>query len=198
VLIHFFKLALVLFTTGLLTPNLVFAQAQVSQAEAIELSSHRIERLANIKKIESSFLNKLEKIELFKGTGATFKLTASQFPGPDGKVNQIDIFLDSVGKAAPFDLTHLRIGTESPTAPSWPDRDAVTIIENAIHLVEAGKADPTLKLYFDGLVGISLAQITSTSGEILGRVLMKSELTPQSLEVLMKLDGTVDSSRVLP
>lgn len=177
-----------------------FAQAaNIALAKAAELAVHRVERLVTLKKIEEPFVGKFQSIEIeslkqAKPTDPAFKATASQVPGPDGKQSKVEILLDGAGKA----LSHtVKAGTEATTAPRWPEKDAVTLAENAMHVVLDGKNDPKFKPYYDGFKSFELDQDRDGAGLTIARTRMKSKDTNKILEVVLKTDGTVISSQII-
>lgn len=176
-----------------------YAQAaNIALAKAAELAVHRVERLVTLKKIEEPFLGKFQSIEIeglkqVKPTDPAFKATASQVPGPDGKQSKVEILLDGAGKA----LSHtVKAGTEATTAPRWPEKDAVTLTENAMHVVLDGKNDPKFKPYFDGFQSLEITQDRDAAGLTIARTRMKAKDSRKVLEVLLKTDGTVISSQI--
>src|SRR5574343_34783 len=92
------KVLLVIFCLN----QVAFAEA-VSLAKAAELACHRIERLVTLRKIDEKFLNRFYSLEILAlpqgGTSdPAFKILSSQFPGPDGNSNKIELFMDLNGK----------------------------------------------------------------------------------------------------
>lgn len=177
-------------------PRLALAQA--SLAEAAELSLHRIERLVDIKKIDKSYRDQLQRVEIVRLTPSVasdpvFKAVGTQVAGQDGTYNQIDIFMDANGKAIPLDPAHLHPGAPAFNPPVWPDKDAVTLLENSIHYIENNKTNSTIKPFFDGMSSLVLSQI-SNGGNTFAQVLIKSGLTSVTLTVILSLDGNVVST----
>ena len=176
-----------------------YAQAaSISLAKAAELGVHRVERLVTLKKIDASFVDKFQSIEIEalsapKPTDPAFKVTAGQVPGPDGKQNRVEMLLDGAGKA----LSHtVKEGTEATAAPRWPEKDAVTLTEAAMHVVLEGKNDAKLKPYFDGFQSLELTQDRDSTGQTIARAKMKAKGVAKVLEVILKTDGTVISSQI--
>lgn len=173
--------------------------ANIALAKAAELSVHRVERLVTLKKIEEAFLSKfigveIEALKQAKPTDPAFKATASQVPGPDGKQSKVEILMDGAGKA----LSHTVLpGTEATAAPRWPEKDPVTLAENAMHVVLDGKNDPKFKPYFDGFKSIELSQDRDGTGQTIARGKMKAVGVAKVLEVVLKTDGTVISSQMI-
>lgn len=173
--------------------------ANIALAKAAELSVHRVERLVTLKKIEEPFMSKFSGVEIealkqSKPTDPAFKATASQVAGPDGKQSKVEILMDGAGKA----LSHtVKPGTEATTAPRWPEKDPVTLSENAMHVVLDGKNDPKFQPYFDGFKSIELSQDRDATGQTIARGKMKAVGVEKTLEVLLKTDGTVISSQLI-
>jgi len=172
--------------------------ANVSLAKAAELGVHRVERLVTLKKIDETYMSKfmsvaIEGLTQNAPTDPAFKVTAAQVPGPDGKQSKVEILLDGNGKA----LSHtVKPGTDATAAPRWPDKDPVTLSENAMHVVLDGANNPKLKPYFTGFKSLELTQDRDATGLTIARAKMKSMEIPAVLEVTLKTDGTVISSQV--
>lgn len=191
---------LALFTILILGTQTNFAQAQsIALAKAAELSVHRVERLVTLKKIEEAFMSKfsgvvIEALKQAKPTDPAFKAIASQVPGPDGKQSKVEILMDGAGKALSHNVVS---GTEATVAPRWPEKDPVTLSENAMHVVLDGKSDPKLKPYFDGFKSIEISQDRDSTGQTIARGKMKAVGVAKTLEVVLKMDGTVISSQLI-
>lgn len=164
----------------------------ISQARAAELTTHRVEKLVNLKKIDSSFLMKtqsisLEKLNSSKTGDPAFIATVSQVAGPDGTKNQVEITLDDQGKALSFNV---KSGATAQNAPAWPDQDAATIIENSLHFVlehYTEKAD--IKPYYDGFLTLVLKK-TNVGGQDFALVQIEAKDSQRVLNILLKLDAT--------
>lgn len=174
------------------------AMAQASLAEAAELSLHRIERLVDIKKIDKSYRDQLQEVSIVRlpqsvSSDPAFKAVGSQVSGQDGTRNQIDIFMDANGKATPLDPSHLHPGAPAFNPPVWPQKDAVTLLENSIHYIENNKTDGAIKPFFDGMTGLTLSQVMN-GGTPVAKVSVKSSLATATLIVLLSLDGNVISA----
>ena len=174
------------------------AMAQASLAEAAELSLHRIERLVDVKKIDKSYRDQLQEVSIVRlpqsvSSDPAFKAVGSQVSGQDGTRNQIDIFMDTNGKATPLDPSHLHPGAPAFNPPVWPQKDAVTLLENSIHYIENNKTDGAIKPFFDGMTGLTLSQVMN-GGTPVAKVSVKSNLATATLIVLLSLDGNVISA----
>ncbi len=176
-----------------------FAQAApLALAKAAELGVHRVERLVTLKKIDETFVSKFQSIEIealspAKPTDPAFKVTVAQYTGPDGKQSRVEILMDAAGKAL---SNTVKAGTESTTAPRWPEKDPVTLTEAAMHVVLEGTSNPKLKPFFTGFKSLVLNQDRDSTGQTIARFKMKSKEVPNTLEVVLKTDGTVISSQI--
>lgn len=164
----------------------------IAQARAAELSSHRIERLVNLKKIDSSFISKMQKIEIQRlnqnqASDPLFLSTVSQFAGADGTKNQVELFMDDQGKTLSFNV---KTGSAPVGATVWPDKDPSTLVENGLHFVlEHNTEKPELKPFYDSLIAMTLAKINK-DGQDVAEVSITSKDTQTVLNVFLKLDGT--------
>lgn len=164
----------------------------VAQARAAELSTHRIERLVNLKKIDASFISKLQSIDIEKLNPSqpgepTFLATVSQYAGTDGTKNQVEITLDDQGKALSFKV---KSGASAQNAPAWPDKDASSLVENSLHFVlEHNTEHPDLKPFYDSLLTLVLKK-ANVAGQDVALVQIQAKDTQKTLNVLLKLDGS--------
>lgn len=194
------KISSLILMAGLLTFASAQAQAApIAVAKASELTCHRVERLVTLKKIDESFMTNLHTVViqiLPQGSSGDpyFKATASQYVAADGTMNQIEIFMDDQGKA----LSHVvKPGTISQNAPVWPDKDAVTLMENSLHYVlEEGPTNADVKPFYTGFTGHALTQVTDNTGQTLSRLEVRSSETNKVLEIFLKLDGTFVSANI--
>lgn len=176
---------------SILLANVTYAET-ASQARIGELTSHRIERLVNLKKIDGSFISKLRTIEVQKlPTGnagdPTFLSVVSQFAGSDGTKNQVEIYFDDQGKALSFKL---KAGALAQDSTVWPDKDPSTLVENSLHFVLDHVAEKTeLKPFYDGLNYLELRKV-HLNGADLAQVEVHSIATQQFLIINLKPDGT--------
>ena len=192
------KLLLVV-TTLILGMQANAAQAaKLSLAKAAELGAHRVERLVTLRKIDETFLNKFQSIEVVALTQAVptdpaFKATVGQVPGPDGTQSILEIFMDGAGKAL---SNTVKMGTEATTAPRWPEKDPVTLTENALHVVLEGINDPKIKPYYTGFKSLTVSQDRDATGQTIARFRLQSKEVAKVLEILLKTDGTVISQQI--
>lgn len=168
------------------------ASSAVAQARAAELSSHRIERLVNLKKIDSNFISKLKSIEIQRlnqsqVTDPLFLSTVSQYEGADGTKNQVELFMDDQGKTLNYNV---KSGSASVNAPTWPDKDPSTLVENGLHFVlEHNVEKPELKPFYDSLISMNLSKITK-DGQEMAMISIASKDVPNILNVFIKFDGS--------
>lgn len=176
------------------------AQAQtqdIASGKIAELTCHRVERLVTLKKIDETFLTGLHTIEVEPiPASAGFRAVASQYPGADRTMKQVEIVFDAQGKP----LTHAVMpGSAAQGNPQWPDKDSVTLTENALHhLLDNWSTNPALKPFFTGFKNLALTQVKSAQGENLARIEIHSVETNSVLEILVKLDGTFLAANIKP
>ena len=187
---NYLKLSLLMIVTALSFQG--HAQS-LTMSKAAELACHRIERLVTLKRIDASFQDKIYALQIVKLTGAAagqpaYKATAIQVPGADGTFKKVEILMDDAGKGLSQNVV---AGTEG-SAPGWPDKDPVSLTENALHYVlENGPTKAEVKPFYTGLTEISLAQAKDAQGKVLANFSMKSSETPKVLLLTLKSDGTV-------
>jgi hypothetical protein len=169
-----------------------FANDSSSQARIAELAAHRIEKLINLKKIDSSFSSKIqflgvEKLAQNTATDPSFLVTVSQFAGTDGTKNQVELYMDDQGKTLSFKVN---TGASAQNAPAWPNLNPSSLIENSLHfLLDHGADKADLKPFFDGLLSLELKKVT-VNGQDLALFEMHAKDTQQVLNVFLKLDGS--------
>lgn len=173
--------------------------AKVSLAKAAELGAHRVERLVTLRKVDETFLNKFQSIEVVALTQAVpsdpaFKVTVGQVPGPDGKQSTLEVLMDGAGKAL---SNSVNMGTEAMTAPRWPEKDPVALTENALHVVLEGIDDPKIKPYYTGFKSLTVSQDRDGTGLTIARFRLQSKEVVKVLEILLKTDGTVISQQIV-
>lgn len=174
---------------------------EVPAAKAAELALHRVERLVILRKIEEPFQSKfknlrLEPIAHQNEDEPSFKATVFQYPGVDGTQKSLEIIMNAEGKA----LSHaVKAGADASGAPSWPDKDPVTLSENALHyVIENAINKPELVPFNERLSGFAITEGTNAAGDRIGLVSMSATDSGQILNVRVKLDGTFDSAELVP
>ena len=118
---------------------LSFTQAALAQvtkitnASIIELSSHKIDRLINLKKIDGTFRTKIERIEVSLISNQppyVYRSLISQTKPLQGNPIQLEILFDKDGNA----LTYKVLPNGVPGVDkNWPGKDALELSENPMH-----------------------------------------------------------------
>jgi hypothetical protein len=200
------KIQLIIGIATLFSGSAALAET-LSPAKAAELTCHRIERLVTLRKIPDTFLNRLYSVELqalpnAKPGSPYFRSLSSQVPDSTGHAQQLELLLDAAGKAMMIPGKtvdfNLIAGPESVDAPVWPDKDPVTLTENALHYVlDNAVKEPTLLPFYNGFAAILLTQVKNEAGQPLARAEIHAAGTRSVLEVIVKADGTFGSARIL-
>ena len=180
----------------LLSANVSWA-APASKAKVAELTAHRIDRLVALNKIDASFLNRVEKIEVtaVNQNPIAFKVRASQTQPENGsQPMQLDLSFDKDGKALAYQVV---AGGNAGPDPQWPDKDAATLTENTLHYVLDNANDAKVKKFFDGLTMFTLIK-GDLNGAVVARGQVLSSQTTEKLNVYVKLDGTFISAEIVP
>lgn len=168
----------------------------VTNAKAIELTAHRIDRLVTLGKIDASFLKNLEKMEVAvvqNQAPVYYKVRVSQTQPEVGAPLQLDISYDDDGKPLSFEV--IANGITGPDA-GWTDKDAGSLAENALHYILENNADAKIALFDKGISSFTLTK-GSLNGEIIARGQALSTLTTDKLNIYLKLDGTFISAEVI-
>ncbi len=184
----------ILLGLGMLVPVAGWAQG-VTLARAAELGCHRIERLRDLGRISDDYVNKAQavRIELLASGPGKFKFTAFQAPGADGSANRIELILDENGKAIG---AHNESKGADSISPVWPDKDAITLIENGLHyILDNGPSKSEVAPFYNHMTEAVLVPIAE-AGETRARIQFKNAQTAQILDVTLKLDGTFVSAVV--
>lgn len=168
----------------------------VTNAKAIELSAHRIDRLVALGKIDASFLKNLEKMEVTvvqNQAPVYYKVRVSQTKPAQGAPMQLDISYDEDGKPLAFQV--IAGGVAGPDA-GWTDKDAGSLAENALHYILENNTDAKVALFDKGATSFTLSKGT-LNGETVARGQAISALTTDKLNIYVKLDGTLISAEVV-
>ncbi len=168
----------------------------VTNAKSIELSAHRIDRLVALGKIDASFLKNLEKMEVTvvqNQAPVYYKVRVSQTQPTQGAPLQLDISYDEDGKPLAFQV--IAGGVAGPDA-GWPDKDAGSLAENALHYILENNTDAKVALFDKGASSFTLTKGT-LNGETVARGQALSTLTTDKLNIYVKLDGTFISAEVV-
>ena len=163
----------------------------VEAAKAAELALHRVGKLVDLKKIDSSFVSQFHAVQVVSlpmgdASGAAYKVIVYQAPNGNQHAN-VEILLDIAGKA----LSHKVVGTPSAGGTQWPGQDPLTIGENAFHWVLDNSKTASVEPFFKGLTEMNL---TAVNGEAVST--FKSAQTSQILVIHLTLDGAVTSAEI--
>ena len=177
---------------------LSFAQTPaISRAEAVELAVHRIERLISLNKLEKDFGAKLESLSLMATPASTdaevaFEVSASQFSVAGIPTETALLNLNNAGKMLSFSTNG---DGNISTASGFPDKGASTLIELALHKLEADAADPAASPFYNQLTSVKLIPVMMDMGQ--GMMLMSvnvaitSDAVPTILVYQIALNGQV-------
>lgn len=187
-------IALSLSLTALLSTN---AMSAVTLGKAAELACHRLEKLVSLGKAEESFITKFSSLQVTKLQPAkpadpSFKVTIAQHAGADGNSKQIEIMLDGNGKGI---AQTVKAGPDALNAPEWSDKDALTLVEHALHYI-ADSDEAEVKPFFTGLTSLKLKQVKNGNGTS-ARVVMNTQDTTKTLEINLNENGSVESTNSL-
>ncbi|HEY8272239.1 MAG TPA: hypothetical protein VIG33_15215 [Pseudobdellovibrionaceae bacterium] len=169
----------------------------VSNAKAMELAAHRVDRLVTLGKIEGSFLKQLEKIEIAivqDQAPIYYKVRISQIPPGQGAPMQLDISFNEEGKALDFQV--LSGGVGGPDA-GWTGIDAVSLVENALHYILENSGDAKMIPFDKGISSITLSK-EMLNGESVAHTQATSNLTSDKLNIYLKLNGSFISAEMTP
>jgi|GEM_PF-4267109 len=182
----------------LLNAAAVFA-APLTNSHVIELAVHRIERLTELKKIDTNYANKLASMSLSLGAPAdiangAYTVLISQSPGADQSVNQMQMILGTDGKA----IKETIVKSAAPAGePNWTTVSPLTLLENAFHyLMENGENSADLKVFVDSVVEASIHQL-NVDNTVQGQVLMTNSQNSKKLEIILDSNGNFVSAKVI-
>ena len=178
-----------------LMPMSAFAQ-NVSSGKIAELSAHRLERLAQLKKVDEAFMTRLEKVEVSAVAGpapAAYRSVISQTQPAQGTPIQLELLFDAAGKSLAFKV--LPGGVAGPD-PKWPTANAQALFEATAHALEDA-TDPKIAPFLNAFTSLTLTKGT-LQGSPVARTQVLSSATPAKLNVYLMLDGMVMSTEILP
>lgn len=168
----------------------------ISIAKAVELGAHRIERLVVLKKIDPTFRTALINLtaERTSQMGARFKIVAVVSPDAQKKSSTIAILVDQKGKVLSYKVGEMA----KPLDPTiWPEKDALSLIENSLHFVLDGVAqNPDLKPFNDGLLSIALTPGKDADGKMVALSTLTSDDDTRSLLITLETNGNVLSHEI--
>lgn len=174
---------------SMLFATLSFAEEQaVPVSKATELAVHRIERLVTLKKIDEVFRNQLVSLRVEKTAenNATYKVVAKVAPAASGKASAITLWQDSQGKT----LSHSVEMEGAPANPqNWPDKDAASLMEEALHFVLEGWVNhPEVKVFYTDMKTISLSAVQDGRGQLVAQFRV-AENSPKTLVIRLDSAG---------
>lgn len=171
--------------------------AAVTTAKVAELALHRIERLVSLKKIDATFVNKFEKVEVVavqNQAPVRFKASVSQNKPSSGTPLQVELTFDENGKSLAYQL--VPGGVAGPNI-SWTGKDPLTLGEGAFHAyLEHLDHYPELVPFSTGFVRLTIIQ-GELNGAIVARALIDSKETKDKLIIFQKLDGDLISREII-
>lgn len=173
------------------------AQTTISNAKAVELTAHRIDRLVALNKIDGSFLKKMEKIEVTvvqNQAPVFYKTKVSQTKPVQGNPMQVEISLDKDGKPLAFQL--IPNGVAGPDV-AWSGKVAGELIESTLHYVLEYNNEGKVSLFDTSATSVTLTKIIM-NGQSVARGQVTSSTTTEKLNVYVQLDGTFISAEVAP
>ncbi len=159
-------------------------------SKATELGVHRIERLVTLKKIDPTFQSALYAMRAERTTegGATYKIYGYVSPDANNQSSTIAMLSDKTGKV----LSYAVGATYQPANPvAWPDKDPLTLMEDALHFVlEGWTAHPDVKPFYAGLITITLSPAKDNAGNLIVLANVTSDDDARTLSIFLKTDGT--------
>jgi hypothetical protein len=186
--------------SSLLISTAAFAHGDgpgVSNAKAIELSAHRVDRLVALNKIDASFLKKMDTIEVIVVENQApifYKTRVSQTKPTQGNPIQLEISLDDDGKPLSYKL--IPDGVAGPDL-GWPDKTAGELTENALHYVLENAADAKIALFDKAATSFTLSKaVINKQSVAMGQI--TSSATTEKLNIYLNLDGTFISAEIVP
>lgn len=170
--------------------------AGVTNAKAIELTAHRIDRLVALNKIDGTFLKKLDKIEVVvvqNQSPVYYKVRVSQTLPAQGNPIQLDIAFDDDGKPLSFQL--IPNGVAGPDI-GWTEKSDGELTENALHYVLENEKDPKIGLFDKAATSFTLTKGV-LNNQTVARGQVTSSATSEKLNIYLKLDGTFISAEII-
>jgi len=165
-------------------------------SKALELGVHRIERLVTLKKIDPMFVNSIYALRAERSGDATKPYVIHGYVTPDtsNQSSTISMVTDTTGKV----VSHTVGKIYQPANPvSWPEKDAVTLIEDALHFVLEGWATyPEVKAFYLGLTSITMTAAQDAQGNPIAAFAVTSDDDARTLHVFLKTDGTFISHEI--
>ena len=175
-----------------------FVWADVTKAKATELGVHRTERLVTLGRIDPSFLTHIYSMSIENALdvadGAKFVVKNRQYQAPATNQNILTMRQDLNGRT----LSHtVDLGDIDPTAPVWPDKDAATLVESALHyVIENGPTNAEVAPFDADLTSLTLIQSTGSDSQVRAVVDFHSSTTARVLRATLKADATIESTQL--
>lgn len=169
----------------------------VTNAKAIELAAHRLDRLVALKKLDASFLKKLSTMEVTvveNQPPVQFKVRVSQTKPEKGNPMQVDLTFDHDGK--PLAAQVVAGGKPGPEV-GFPSKDAAALSENLLHYVLENNTGGKVALFDKGAKTFTITK-SKLKGEDVALGQLTSSSTTEKLNIYVKLDGTFISAEVVP
>lgn len=171
----------------LFSPNLPLAAfAQISPAKVSELSLHRIDRLATLKKIDTSFLSAIKTVELSiveNSAPLKFSITITQEPIQNLPLS-INLGFDLEGKSLFYKVSENGIAN---TNSFWGNKSRNIFFENSFHyILDNHDQNVNLKKYFDYFSKAEIFEETTQA-----RVTVSNFQDSEKLNLILDAEATV-------
>lgn len=176
----------------------------ISNAKAAELSLHRIEKLVFLRRIDEAYLSKFRHLSLIllpeesqnRDLSARFKIRAETYPATDGTKKGLDVLMNAQGKVLKYEPFP---GGEPDGAPMWPDKDPVTLSENAMHrILDNASVISSLVPFFNSLSGFTISPASDESDSLLAQIDVLSSESSEMLRIFLTPDGKYKKENYLP
>lgn len=176
-------------------------------AAVAELAVHKIEKLVLTKKIEKTYGTNLQAITLepltqSAATDPAYKTTGFQVPAEDQTKKGIELLMDKDGKTLSYSLIS---GGDSKDPTKWPQKDSISLIENALHCVQgeimgsdtACKNSTDLPIYARSFKDLILLPNLDSSGTLIGAIIevRQSEKPNEFAKIRLNLDGMLSANQ---
>lgn len=198
-------------TALVLGSSTVYAH-EVKNGQAVELVLHRLERLIDLKKItDEDFRTKIKSVSLEpiphqNEEDPSFKGTIFLYPpsDPSQKQKSVEIQLDEEGRPIRNPLFKLNNGGAPSGAPTWPEKDAVSLAEVALHCVQGQKVGDSdacakeqgLAAFNNAFTSLELSQIKAADGTATGALIdVRAAGLSQVAKIRLTLSGSLDPAR---
>ena len=170
---------------------------RITTGKVAELATHRIERLVTLKKIDASYMLRLEKVEVTAVANAApvaYKALISQTAPAAGAPLQMEMTFDAKVKFIAFKLIE---GGASGVDPLWTGADSLTLLETGMHFVLENTANKQVEPYFLAMTQSSLSKAT-VGGKTVAVVKVKTSSQAQTLNIYVGLDAKFISYEIVP